>query len=161
MGLEQYYDKFVEDGFDDLESVAAVKECDLIELGVLRGHRRKILNRQQRRFSSQKRSLQQGKARACVVAVQWYRYLLVEDAKLEVKKWLESAGCVQYWATFLGEGFDDMETLRLVSEEDMSSMKIKRGHMRKILNRLNPDASASSPASDSGLILSPWLYHFL
>ena len=58
LGLMQYYNKFIEEGFDDLEVVAVITECDLEELGVRRGHRRKILNR----FSSQRRSLQQGKA---------------------------------------------------------------------------------------------------
>ncbi|XP_065826351.1 E3 ubiquitin-protein ligase RNF213-like isoform X2 [Oscarella lobularis] len=126
LGLEQYRRKFVEEGFDDLESLAAVRECDLEELGVLRGHRRKILNRKQIGIPSQQR----------------------KDAKLEVRKWLESAQCVQYYNTFLEEGFDDIESLFLITEEDFTSMKIKLGHRRKIMSRLKP--SLNSPASDAG-----------
>ncbi|XP_065826355.1 E3 ubiquitin-protein ligase RNF213-like isoform X3 [Oscarella lobularis] len=127
LGLMQYYNKFIEEGFDDLEVVAVITECDLEELGVRRGHRRKILNR----FSSQRRSLQQ------------------EDAKLEVKQWIDSAGCIQYYDTFIDEGFDDMESLSLIKEEDLTAMKLKLGFKRKILSKLNPAAPASSPASES------------
>ena len=88
-------------------------------------------------------------------------FLLIEDAKLEVKQWIDSAGCIQYYDTFIDEGFDDMESLSLIKEEDLTAMKLKLGFKRKILSKLNPAAPASSPASESGLLLSPWLDHFL
>ncbi|RHZ55444.1 hypothetical protein Glove_415g25 [Diversispora epigaea] len=40
--LLEYYDKFIEEGFDQLQSLLDVTEADLIAMGAKRGHRRRL-----------------------------------------------------------------------------------------------------------------------
>lgn len=39
-GLLQYFDVFIEEGFERIESVLEITEIDLIQMQVKRGHRR-------------------------------------------------------------------------------------------------------------------------
>lgn len=51
--LPEYAELFSKSGFRDMEDVRAIHEDDLVEMGVLRVHRRRILNALNRRSSSQ------------------------------------------------------------------------------------------------------------
>ncbi|XP_065845272.1 E3 ubiquitin-protein ligase rnf213-alpha-like isoform X2 [Oscarella lobularis] len=118
LGLGQYFQKFFDEGYDDLEYVENIEEDDFDRMGVLRGHRRKILGRLRSQIP---RSPQQGNG---------------DDA---VRKWLEKEKFGRYCKAFLKEGFDDMESFSQVQESDLKFMNVKTGHMRAILIRLNPN----------------------
>eukprot|EP00118_Oscarella_pearsei_P019394 m.206023 g.206023 ORF g.206023 m.206023 type:complete len:1729 (+) comp39667_c0_seq12:93-5279(+) len=126
LGLSKYHAVFMKNCFEDLESALAIEEEDLDDMGVLRGHKRKLLGRKQSGLILGHKSAED------------------QDGKLVVKNWLTSAGCERYFERFLKEGFDDFEALSQVKGEDLDFMEVARGHKRKILKRLKQSGAVQS-----------------
>lgn len=59
------------------------------------------------------------------------------DESNPVVKFMHRAGLGQYARELLRNGFDDMETLVDIEDEDMKDFGMLRGHMVKLRNRLN------------------------
>ena len=46
--LQEYYEDFIADGYDDMRSIAALEEGDLAEMGFKRGHKKRFLTARDR-----------------------------------------------------------------------------------------------------------------
>ena len=59
------------------------------------------------------------------------------DLDLSVEKWLinlcPDSKLDQYAAKFVEEGFDSIEAIKMVDEDDLADMKLKKGHAKMIL----------------------------
>ena len=53
--------------------------------------------------------------------------------ELSVKEWLEEHQLGQYADTFETEGWDDLEAIHTMSEQDMLDIGVKRGHVRRMM----------------------------
>jgi hypothetical protein len=72
---------------------------------------------------------------------------------MTVPQWLESLGLGQYAQSFMDEGWDSMNSVLSMSQEDLIDLGVKRGHVRKMLLALgrevgNSRASIAPSVSD-------------
>lgn len=118
IGLEQFAAHFSRIGVDDLNTLAAMDDADMKDLGLSGFHalrlRRRVLDGQRQR----------GRALAAV------------DPNHPVVLFLEEVGLGQYAQPLLRSGFDEMEILCEIEDSDMKDAGLPRGHALKLRRRL-------------------------
>merc|ERR1719382_852031 len=119
MGLQMYAAALLHSGFDDLETLAAIEDADMKDLGIPSYHsvrlRRKI-QELKRRIAGDDREPNLGHP---VVA------------------FLAEVVLPQYARTLLKSGFDEMDTLLLIDDLDLKELGVARGHALKLKKRLH------------------------
>ncbi|PLW20836.1 hypothetical protein PCANC_08244 [Puccinia coronata f. sp. avenae] len=63
-----------------------------------------------------------------------------------VESFLGSLGLGDYLSIFLSEGFDTIQAIQEITEEDLEQMRVKRGHRRILQRALGKRFSANAPA---------------
>eukprot|EP00429_Kryptoperidinium_foliaceum_P131820 CAMPEP_0176276578 /NCGR_PEP_ID=MMETSP0121_2-20121125/47826_1 /TAXON_ID=160619 /ORGANISM="Kryptoperidinium foliaceum, Strain CCMP 1326" /LENGTH=150 /DNA_ID=CAMNT_0017616835 /DNA_START=1 /DNA_END=449 /DNA_ORIENTATION=+ len=99
-------------GFDDMETLAAIEDEDMKDLGMLPFHA-KLLRRKVAELNG-----------TCV------------EEGLEVVAFLRDAGLERYAQPLAAHGFDDMEVLLLIDDLDLKDIGVPRGHVVKLKKRL-------------------------
>jgi len=117
VGLEQYTLHFLRGGFDDMETLMAIEDSDMKDLGLPAFH----VSRLRRHLQDMQRQMgpcDEGDPNHPVVA------------------FLEENGLGQYAKALLRNGFDDMDTLCDIEDSDLKDLGIPRGHVLKFQKRL-------------------------
>jgi len=117
IGLQMYAAPLLQSGFDDLETLLAIEDADLKDLGILPYHavrlRKKFREMQQQSHAETE-----------------------PDNSHPVAVFLAEVGIPQYTKALLNSGFDEMETLVLIDDQDMKDLGLLRGHSAKLKKRL-------------------------
>jgi hypothetical protein len=50
-----------------------------------------------------------------------------------IKEWLAAIQCEQYADTFIENGYDDVSVIKDLTEDELVSMGVKKGHAKKII----------------------------
>jgi len=106
----------LKNGFDDMETLAAITDADLEDLGVMPPHRRLL----RRKLMHPAGAAQEQEA----------------EVVSPVTSFLQDIGLPQYASVLVEHGFDDMETLVLIDDLDLKDMGFRLGHMVKLKKRL-------------------------
>jgi len=117
-GLEQYATPLLRSGFDDLETLLAIEDADMKDLGIPACYivrLRKKLQELQRQRTGSKGDI---------------------DVNHPVVAFLEDAGLTQYAKLLLHSGFDDMDVLFDIEDTDMKDLGLPRGHAIKLKKKL-------------------------
>lgn len=118
IGLEQYSMQLLQNGFDDIETLFAMEDGDMKDLGIPPVY---VVKMRRRLQELQRQGLQPGRDL---------------DENHPVMQFLEEAGLAQYAKVLLRSGFDDLETLLDIEDSDMKELGIPRGHAVKLKKRL-------------------------
>mmetsp|Transcript_5276 Transcript_5276/g.10728 ORF Transcript_5276/g.10728 Transcript_5276/m.10728 type:complete len:217 (-) Transcript_5276:1152-1802(-) len=118
-GLQMYAYILIQNGCDDMETLLAIKETDLRDLGVPAYHAARL-----------QKQLQEVARKGAADDI---HYL---DDTHPVVAFLLEVGLSEYAHVLLQHGFDDMETLLEMSDFDMQEFGIKRCHAIKLTKRL-------------------------
>mmetsp|Transcript_37517 Transcript_37517/g.108381 ORF Transcript_37517/g.108381 Transcript_37517/m.108381 type:complete len:404 (+) Transcript_37517:69-1280(+) len=113
-GVEQHAARFLQSGFDDMETVKAAEDADLRDLGLL--------------------PVQVARVRRQLLEMRTPRGAY--DANHPVVRFLEDVGLGQYVDALMHNGFDDMEILCEVEDADLKDLGMPRGHALKLRKRL-------------------------
>jgi len=136
LGLQQHATAFLQSGVDDMETLLALEESDLKDLGLPTYHRQRMHKR-----------LSELQTEAVV--------------DHEVTLFLQSAGLEQYTSILLRNGFDDMDTLLDVEDSDLRDLGMPRGHILRFRKRLQEHAkhqqAAASAQQGQGFAAAPVL----
>jgi len=116
-GLQMYSVKLFENGFDEMETLHAIDDADLKDLGMPPHHVMR-LRRSLRELLQHEDTVPGGDGHGVVAA------------------FLEEHGLEQYAATILSSGFDEMETLLDVDDLDLKDLGLPRGHALKLRRHL-------------------------
>lgn len=118
LGLEQFGGTLLQSGFDDMETLFAIEDADMKDLGIPPLYALKLRRRLQ---EVQRQSMQAGRP---------------FDDSHPVVQFLDEVGLPQYAQLLLRSGFDDMETLPDIEDADLKDLGIPRGHALKLKKRL-------------------------
>mmetsp|Transcript_56623 Transcript_56623/g.172381 ORF Transcript_56623/g.172381 Transcript_56623/m.172381 type:complete len:519 (-) Transcript_56623:277-1833(-) len=136
-GLQMYAASLLHSGFDDLETLAAIEDADMKDLGIPSYHvvrLRKKLQELQRRGADGEQELEAGHP---VVA------------------FLADLGFSQYARVLLKSGFDEMDTLLLADDLDLKELGVARGHALKLKRRLREFELEGAGQEDIALAPAP------
>jgi len=117
-GLEQIATPLLRSGFDDLETLLAIEDADMKDLGIPACYvvrLRKKLQELQSQRAGAKDDL---------------------DANHPVAVFLADAGLSQYAKLLIQNGFDDMDVLFDLEDPDMKDLGMPRGHAIKLKKKL-------------------------
>ncbi|KAI9612249.1 hypothetical protein KEM48_004265 [Puccinia striiformis f. sp. tritici PST-130] len=82
----------------------------------------------------------------------------MRSTEAHVECFLSSLGLSDYLSTFLSEGFDTIEAVRDITEEDLEQMQVKRGHRRvlqRALGKQSPTNGLADPLSPAPQLQGP------
>jgi len=116
-GLQMYAARFLQNGFDEMETLHAIEEADLKELGLPPFHVSR-LQKSLRELRQKEGGDQQANARSIVMA------------------FLEECGLGKYSSVLLSSGFEEMETLLDIDDIDLKDLGFPRGHALKLKRHL-------------------------
>eukprot|EP00118_Oscarella_pearsei_P021368 m.239300 g.239300 ORF g.239300 m.239300 type:complete len:5831 (+) comp40181_c2_seq5:266-17758(+) len=119
LGLNRCRDLLLEEDVDSINVMQVCNEECLDRMGVLRGHKRKIIAWQEGKLPSQ------------------FPTASHEDDETMAGKFLESAKCAKYGKQLLEEGFDDLLSLLVMEEKDPKEMKFTVGCELKLLKAVS------------------------
>jgi len=131
-GLQMYAAALLQSGFDDLETLVAIEDADMKDLGIPSYHivrlRRKIQELQRRSAGDDDEP----------------------SPDHPVVAFLAEVGLSQYSRALLKSGFDEMDTLLLIDDLDLKELGVARGHALKLKKRLREyelerDAQEAAP----------------
>lgn len=126
-GLEKHARWVLALGFDDLDTLLHISDNDMKELGMPPSDIAKLR-----------------------AALHEHRGCDADDAPNPVVTFLREVGMDQYAKVLLDNGFDEMETLAEISDEDMKALGFPRGHAiklhLKLRDRLGEAPAAPEPA---------------
>lgn len=120
IGLRQYVDVVLENGFDDIETLLELEDGDMQDFGMAPGDAKKL-----RRHLQEMR----GEPPAGVGSARL-------DESNEVVAFMQGAGLGQYAGALLQSGFDEMESLVEIEDSDLKDLGVPRGHQVKLRLRL-------------------------
>jgi len=112
-----YSVKLFENGFNEMETLHAIDDADLGDLGMPPHHVMRL-----------RKGLQE--------LLQQEDTVLGGDGHGAVAAFLEEHGLEQYAAILLSNGFDEMETLLEVDDLDLKDFGLPRGHVLKLRRHL-------------------------
>ncbi|XP_062508265.1 caskin-1-like isoform X2 [Corticium candelabrum] len=114
--LQQYSEAFVAAGYDDSSYLVEITDKDLIALGIEKpGHRKKLLH------------LSASTADALHDAFPSTKLTSISD-------WFKSLGLSVYEQAFLQQGYDDIDFIVDITEDELKEMGVTlQGHIRKLM----------------------------
>jgi len=115
LGMAQYAEQLISNGFDDMDTLVHIEDADMRELGLPAIHVVKLRRRLQELWRQQDPELDEGNM---VVA------------------FLKDIGLSQYAKALLQSGFDELDVLLDIEDADMRDLGIPRGHAVKLKRRL-------------------------
>jgi len=126
LGLGEYAEALLSNGFDDMDTLSHIEDADMKEIGMTPCHvvkLRRRLQELQRQRAEPGPELDEGNPVIC---------------------FLRDAGLLQYAEVLLQSGFDELETLLEIEDNDMKDLGIPRGHAVKLKRRLREHRTASA-----------------
>jgi len=125
-GLGKHTAAFLQSGVDDMETLLALDERDMQDLGLPMFHRQRLCRRLDEMRSKMRPESQ---------------------ANHPVGQFMQNAGLGQYAAVLIRNGFDEMETLMEIEDSDLKEFGMPRGHILKLKKRLR-EVAAEHDAGD-------------
>ncbi len=116
--LGKYADAIVEEGFDDMRTLKLMNEQDVKALVTKNGHRKRL-------GAALKMLQEQADEETNQTAGE-------ETEQGNVANFLSELRLDQYHDAIVEEGFDDMDTLVLMHEEDLKALVPKAGHRKRL-----------------------------
>jgi len=120
-----YSAALLRNGFDDLGKLSTVEDTDLRGMGIPPTH---ALHLRKKLFESRA-----------------HEALEPPRSEHPVVTFLHGAGVGQYADVFLAGGFEDMETLVLIDDQDLKDLGVQRGHIVKLRRRLREYQMPQAP----------------
>jgi len=136
-GLQMYSLKLLQNGFDEMETLHAIDDADLRDLGMPPHHVMRL--RRSLRELLQHEDTVSGGGDGCGA----------------VAAFLEEHGLEQYAATILSSGFDEMETLLDVDDLDLKDLGLPRGHALKLRRHLRDYETNRYAAEEHSVATAP------
>jgi len=121
LGLQRHASTFLQSGVDDVETLLALEEDDLKDLGLPIWHRHRL----------------------CKKLSELRTELTVNH---EVATFLQGAGLGEYAGPLIRHGFDDMDTLLCIEDCDLKALGMPRGHVLKFRRGLREHAAEQEAA---------------
>jgi len=125
IGLESCAKKLINGGFDEVETLFAAEESDLAEVGLSPADASDLFSRLRALHSSEGKTEKE-------LEIERHQQ---EEAR-KVVEFMRDAGLECHTKRLLEAGFDQLETLCLIEDEDAKDLDIPRGHLLKMRKRL-------------------------
>ena len=155
--LDQAKQDAIEQAKRDAAEKAAEAERERLRLEMKAKYEQELKEQQQREIEAEAKAKAERIRKEAEHAKQ--DLIEAENAKRAVKLWLSGLNLSMYYDTMINEGYDDLNTVRSITEESLAAMGIEKvGHVAKLTNAIralsNRYSAMSTASSGSGSIAS-------